>query len=634
MDRSTRWKSLFLLLLLALSVAALLPSVVETSRLPAWYADVFSKKVKLGLDLKGGLRIVYGLDIDKAVVDKATALRRDLETRLAEQKITASVETPLADKAKGIPNGTVIVVGEPDAVKAASSGKFLDEYEDQLEKIRCPKGREGQLCLRVASDYVDRMRDQAIAEAVRIIGDRVDRYGVAEPTIIRKGDDIIVELPGRDEKEHERLRSIINKTAQLTFKLVDNGTEYMNNLYIHVKEDPRAVDLGIEAMYDRWQHDESGDQFTDAYLQAKNVTKKLTREEIKPKYRCSETPDRDGRYECEISGRTIIEEYLGTLPPNLQPDDKHEIGYEEETPDETEDDKTPRWRTYYLIRTAELGGTEIADAGVTWDPTTNRPEVLVRFNSFGARRFGDITTKNVGKKLAIILDERVTSAPILQSPITNGRASISMGGSGQRMQTEANDLSNVLKTGSLPAPLEEKSSSKVGAMLGQDAIDRAQLAMIVGSIMVILLMLYFYKVSGFIANVAMVFNVLFQMAILAAFQATLTLPGIAGIVLTIGMAVDSNIIIYERIREELRDGKSVRGAVDAGFSRAFWTVFDAHVTNFVAGFVLLEYGTGPIRGFAVMLLIGVVCNLFTSTWVSRLMFEYYLGRKQRQTISI
>jgi preprotein translocase subunit SecD len=190
---------------------------------------------------------------------------------------------------------------------------------------------------------------------------------------------------------------------------------------------------------------------------------------------------------------------------------------------------------------------------------------------------------------------------------------------------------NVLRTGALPAPLVESQSSQVGALLGQDAIDRAKLSMGVGAILVILLMLFFYKFSGVIANFAMILNVLFQVAILCLFQATLTLPGIAGLVLTIGMAVDSNIIIYERVREELRSGKSIRGAVDAGFGRAFWTVFDAHVTNFVAGFVLMEYGTGPIRGFAVTLLIGVVCNLFTSTWVSRLMFDFYIGRRRAAT---
>jgi preprotein translocase subunit SecD len=201
------------------------------------------------------------------------------------------------------------------------------------------------------------------------------------------------------------------------------------------------------------------------------------------------------------------------------------------------------------------------------------------------------------------------------------------GGDARSAQTQAEDLVNVLRTGALPAPLVEAQSSQIGALLGQDAIDRAQLSMVVGAALVVLLMLYFYKLSGLIANVAMVLNILFQVSILASLQATLTLPGIAALVLTIGMAVDSNIIIYERIREELRAGKSVRGAVDAGFGRAFWTVFDAHVTNFVAAFVLYEYGSGPIQGFAVMLLIGVVCNLFTSTWVSRLMFDHWVRRR-------
>jgi len=168
----------------------------------------------------------------------------------------------------------------------------------------------------------------------------------------------------------------------------------------------------------------------------------------------------------------------------------------------------------------------------------------------------------------------------------------------------------------------------VGALLGADAMARAKLSMIVGAVLVVLVMLWFYGVSGVIANVAMFLNVLFQVAILAGFQATLTLPGIAGLVLTIGMAVDSNIIIYARIRDELRAGKSVRAAVDAGFNRAFWTVFDAHVANFMAGFVLMQYGTGPIKGFAVTLIIGVVCNLFTSTWVSRLMFDHYVSRRK------
>src|SRR5262249_33670764 len=345
-------------------------------------------------------------------------------------------------------------------------------------------------------------------------------------------------------------------------------------------------------------------------------------------------------YECLVTGRTLIQEYLKGLGDEFKADDEHQMGYEEVTPRSgaanLRASAEKSWRSYYMHRTAELTGTAVSDANVFWDQTTNRPEVLVSFNRVGARRFGDLTSKNVGRKMAIILDEKVQSAPVIQTAITGGKSNITLGtGDPRAIQRAAEDLVNVLRTGALPAPLVESQSSQVGALLGQDAIDKAKLSMAVGALAVIVLMLYFYRFSGLIANFAMLLNVLFQVAILVAWQATLTLPGIAGLVLTIGMAVDSNIIIYERIREELRAGKSVRGAIDAGFGRAFWTVFDAHVTNFVAGIVLYEYGTGPIRGFAVTLVIGVVCNLVTSTWVSRIMFAHYAGRrKSAATLSI
>jgi preprotein translocase subunit SecD len=196
------------------------------------------------------------------------------------------------------------------------------------------------------------------------------------------------------------------------------------------------------------------------------------------------------------------------------------------------------------------------------------------------------------------------------------------------------DLVAVLRTGALPAPLTWKSENQVGPTLGRDAVDKAKFSMIIGSLAVILFMLIYYRMSGFIADIAMVLNIVLLLAILACMQATLTLPGIAGVVLTVGMAVDANIIIYERIREELRAGKSPRGAVESGFGKAFWTVFDAHVTNLVAGIVLYSYGTGPIRGFAVTLIAGIICNLFTSVWVSRAMFDFMVSRRKAATLSI
>ena len=239
--------------------------------------------------------------------------------------------------------------------------------------------------------------------------------------------------------------------------------------------------------------------------------------------------------------------------------------------------------------------------------------------------------------MAIILDEKVSSAPTIEGRIGGGRARITLGGFSDpyQLQQEAKDLVAVLRTGALPAPLRKTFETQVGATLGPEAVSKARTSMVIGTLAVVIFMLIYYRTAGLIADIAMVFNVVYLLAIMALIQATLTLPGIAAVVLTIGMAVDANIIFYERIREELRAGKTPRQAVENGFGRAFWTVFDAHVTNLVAGVVLYSYGTGPIRGFAVSLMAGIVCNLFTSVWLSRVMFDFLVGRnKKRATLSI
>jgi preprotein translocase subunit SecD len=230
--------------------------------------------------------------------------------------------------------------------------------------------------------------------------------------------------------------------------------------------------------------------------------------------------------------------------------------------------------------------------------------------------------------MAIVLDEKITSAPRIEQQISE-RGQITMGGTLDpiALRQEVKDLVAVLRSGALPAPLKKSFETQIGPTLGQDAVSKAKFSMMIGAGAVVLFMLIYYRLSGIIANLAMILNMVYMIAILAAMEASLTLPGIAGLVLTIGMAVDANIIIYERIREELRLGKSPRTAVDLGFSRAFWTIFDAHVTNFVAGVVLYSYGSGPIRGFAVTLLIGIVTNLLTSVWISRWMFDVVVGRR-------
>jgi preprotein translocase subunit SecD len=631
MDRSLRWKTLFLVALVVLSVLYLLPSTGQ--KLPPWYSDVFSNKVQLGLDLQGGLHIVYGVDLDRVVDDKAGEIKRDLADRLSEDpdKLQADIRTPRS------PIGSVFVVAKNAAERQKIEQKYVPEYADSLDKVSCPAGLEGAdraVCLRVSPAYAEKIQGSAIEQAIKTIKERVDKFGIAEASIVQKGYDIIVELPGVDKEGIERLKRIIDRTALLEFKIVQDSHEYAKKLGGKIGADPVAQEKGITTEVDQWDSEKAGRK-QDVFLTAKDSIVSLPKAEAE-KAGCADETKKEGEfYKCHFTGRKIIEDYLASLPEEFAIPQDLQIGYEKlesQAVATTTDAGEQRWRTYLLNRTAELTGTGVSAADVTWDPTSNRPEVLVTFNRQGARLFGDLTTRNVGKKMAIILDDEVSSAPVIQGAITGGKSTITMGGTDvARIQKEAEDLVNVLRTGALPAPLRQESESQVGATLGQDAIDRAQVSMLVGALIVILMMLYFYKISGVIANFAMVLNILFQVAILAMFQATLTLPGIAGLVLTIGMAVDSNIIIYERIREELKAGKTVKGAVDAGFGRAFWTVFDAHVTNFVAGFVLLEYGTGPIRGFAVMLLIGVAVNLFTSTWVSKLFFEHWLNRRRNST---
>jgi preprotein translocase subunit SecD len=273
-----------------------------------------------------------------------------------------------------------------------------------------------------------------------------------------------------------------------------------------------------------------------------------------------------------------------------------------------------------LIQNAEV---RIGDSG--------EPYVSLTFNSQGTRVFGDLTEQNVGKRLAIVLDGNVHSAPVIRERIPSGQAQITGGFTPE----EARDLAIVLRAGALPAPVQVLEERTVGPSLGADSIRKGIISTVTGALAVVLFMVIYYRLSGVIADVAVLLNLLILLACMAAFHATLTLPGIAGIVLTIGMAVDTNILIFERIREEFRLGKSIRAAIDAGFKRAFTTVIDTHVTVVVSAVILYQFGTGPVKGFAVSLMIGIMASLFTAVFFTRLVFDLiYMGRRRRQTLSI
>jgi preprotein translocase subunit SecD len=595
MERSRWWKAVLYGVVTVTACLYLIPTVVPEAEQPALIRNHFQKRIQLGLDLQGGLHLVYEVNVDKAVSGKVDRLSSDVEDRLRKDKGI----TDLNVSREGRDDIVLTFKNPADQVKLDES--ILRDYRKSLDLVE-RKPDTGVVRLRLDPDQVEEVRDYALRQGIETIRGRVDKFGVAEPTIIKKGTDIIVELPGLKAADFERIKSIIGRTAQLEFKIVDDGSEYMKRVAAAVPKDS-----GIDVVPESWTEKDAGKQHEDVYLRSKS--------------------------------RDALKKFFDaqTGPLALPPD--HEIGYEENQGRNDSGEATPDkyWRTFYLHKRAALTGEYLSNADQTWDQQTGRPEVSFEFDRQGAAISERMTGDNIGRKMAILLDDKITSAPVIEGRIgARGRITLGSFGDPFQLQQEAKDLVAVLRSGALPAPLRKTFETQVGPTMGRDSVEKAKFSMYVGAAAVILFMLIYYRFAGLIANVAMVLNLLFMIAILAAFEASLTLPGIAGLVLTIGMAVDANIIIYERIREELRLGKSPRTAVDAGFARAFWTVFDAHVTNFVAGVVLYSYGSGPIRGFAVTLLVGIITNLFTSYWLSHWMFDALVGRRgaARATLSI
>ncbi|MBN1275950.1 MAG: protein translocase subunit SecD [Deltaproteobacteria bacterium] len=323
-----------------------------------------------------------------------------------------------------------------------------------------------------------------------------------------------------------------------------------------------------------------------------------------------------------VDEENSLEEALkGNIPPGS------EILYQVSV-----DPKTSR-RTkipYLLKKRTALTGEYLTDARVQIDSQYNEPYVSISFDARGAKLFEKITGENIKKRLAIVLDDTVNSAPVIQDRISGGKAQIT----GRFTMDEARDLAIVLRAGALPAPVKIIEERTVGPSLGKDSIQKGFKSVIIGGLIVILFMMIYYKISGVIADLALVLNVLFIMAGLAFFGATLTLPGIAGIILTIGMSVDANVLIFERIREELKLGKTNRASIESGYGKALVTILDANITTLIAALVLFQFGTGPVRGFAVTLSIGVIASLFTAVFVTRIIFDYLYGFGKMKKISI
>ncbi len=492
--------------------------------------------------------------------------------------------------------------------------------------------------------FTDDERRDAVDRALEIIRNRVDQFGVAEPLIQKVGDErIIVELPGIQDEE--RAKDLVQRTAFLEFQMVVDGRDLTDRL--------RDVDAALAgrpvatAAADTTVQDTLAPAAAGADTAAPQDTSEATT--LGEFLGQEEEPGTAGDDEASLSA-LLQTEAIGADAFNLLVDetqvarvrellqdpaaeqaigDRHEWLWSGES--ETFADGRSYRRLYLVEREPELTGEVISTAAAGFDPQQlNQPIVTLRMSDEGASTFADVTGRHVGDRMAIVLDEVVRMAPNIRQRITGGNAQIE----GFDSVEEARDIAIVLRAGALPAPLEILEERTVGPSLGADSIEAGRRAGLLGILSVGIFMILYYRASGFVADIALALNIVLIMAALAGFGATLTLPGIAGLILTIGMAVDANVLVFERVREELAIGKSVRAAIEAGYDRAFVTIVDAQLTTLIAAAVLFQFGTGPIKGFAVVLTIGIITSIFTAVFVTRTIFETWTRRRAAQTLSI
>ena len=444
----------------------------------------------------------------------------------------------------------------------------------------------------------------AVDQAIQIITNRIDQFGVAEPTIQKQGENrILVQLPGL--LDQDRAEGLIGQTALLEFRLVRTDEE-TRALFDRV--DQYFARRATGSLPDSAAADSLRRPFTSRFLAVAQGGETVAL--------ASEVAAIDGMIQQVTTDSTFTLDALLAW-------DAHEADVQ---------GRTGRY-LYVLGKDVLMKGSEVASAQMRLDLDQERPGAPgVSFNltGKGGAQFADLTGANVGRRLAIVLDNRVQSAPSIRERIPRGQGSIT----GSFSEEEAQNLSIVLRSGALPAPVHVVERRAVGPSLGQDSIEAGIRAGAVGTGLVILFMVVYYRLSGLVAVVTLLLNILGLLAAMAGFHATLTLPGIAGIVLTIGMAVDANVLIFERIREELRNKKTVLTAIDTGYSRAFRTILDAHVTTLLSAVALMWFGTGPIRGFAVTLSIGLIINMITAVGVSKMIFDAWSLRRRVSTISI
>lgn len=531
--RASRGWIATILIVTVLSLILLAPTFLGDST-PSWWGKLFPDRgIRLGLDLKGGIFLLIGVDSEKGVEHELAGIKDFMNEELKEDKVLIKGSKITDDSL------TLQFFSKADLDKARG---VADENFTEIASIE-----EDNLSLNFALKgvYVADVEERAIDQVKQVIENRVSELGLVEPSIQKAGDNrILIQVPGASEKDRQRIIDIIKRSAVLEFKIVSNtgATE-------------------------------------ETVLAALDVA----------------TPE-------ELSQSNL------TLHPG-------NTGVANES---------------FFVTTldAPVTGESLSGARLIFDEL-GKPAVSFTFKGEGASKFGVLTEQNIGQRLAIVLDGTIKSAPTIQERITSqGRIT------GNFTTEEAKDLALVLRSGALPVPVEIEQERTVGPSLGKESIDKGTTSMIIGGILVIIFMIFFYKLQGVVADVALILNMLFIMGFLSAFGVTLTLPGIAGLVLTLGMAVDGNIIIFERIKEELSTGKSPLAAIDAGYGRSLWTVLDANITTLITALILFWFGTGPIKGFAATLTIGIISTVFSNVVVARIITNFIYEEKKVPSLSI
>ena len=559
------------------------------------------KRIKLGLDLQGGMRVVLEVNTGR-LLEK---LAKDPDQTFKDALNSAQAEASLSDEP------VVDILARNFEEKGIRLSRYFGSVRDD----------DNTIISNLKSDAED-----AVSRAMEIIRNRVDQYGVAEPSIQRQGSRrIIVELPG--VAREEEAKQLLQGTALLEFRIVKDP-----EFTIAIMQNIDKV-LAGKIIDDTTKTDSSlaSNEVNKDTSTVQDTTKELSEEEFKKEH--------------PFFSVAIINPQGRTADAFIKEDERNKITFmlnrpevQKVIPNNVEfvfsaksfiADNGNEYYTLYLVnKNPELTGGVITDANANIDPSTSAPIVNMTMDSDGATQWARITGANVGKRIAIILDGVVFSAPNVKGKIPGGRSQIE----GMENMEEAKLLEIVLKAGALPAPVDIIEERTVGPSLGEDSINKGVIAGTAGFIITVIFLIIYYQKSGSVGSVALIFTVLFTLGVMAGFNATLTLPGIAGIILTITMSIDSNVLIYERIREELAVGKTIKASIDSGFSRALSAIVDSNVTTFFSGIILYQFGTGPIQGFALTLMIGIVASMFSALVVTRVILDYMVYKGAKITV--